>query len=61
MLRDSTREFFSEVREALVLVRAAMDLFREAISEVRDWREAICCLSALITASWSVGWVLVLT
>ena len=30
-----------------------MDLLSEAISEVRDWRSVICCLRALITASWS--------
>lgn len=54
VLRASARDLFSAVREALVFVRAAMDLLRDAISEVRDWRSATCCLRASITASWSV-------
>jgi hypothetical protein len=53
VLRESASFLFSDVREVFVLVRAAMDLLSEAISEVRDWRSVICCLRALITASWS--------
>ena len=53
VLRESASFLLSAVREVFVLVRAAMDLLSEAISEVRDWRSVICCLRALITASWS--------
>lgn len=53
VLRESASFLLSAVREVFVLVRAAMDLLSEAISEVRDWRSVIWCLRALITASWS--------
>jgi hypothetical protein len=55
VLSESASFLFSAVRVVFVFVRAATDLFREVSSEVRDWRSATCCLSALMTASWSAG------
>lgn len=53
VLSESASLLFSAVRAALVFVSAATSLFLVAISDVRAWRSATCCLSALITASWS--------
>jgi hypothetical protein len=52
--RESVSFLFSEVRRALSLERAASSFFNGARSDVRVWSSVICCLSALMTASWSV-------
>jgi hypothetical protein len=53
VVRESVSFLLSEVRRAFSLERAASSRLRDVRSDVRDWRSVICCLSALMTASWS--------
>jgi hypothetical protein len=54
VVREEARVLFSDVKRAFSLERAASSFFIEVRSDVRVWRSVICCLRALMTASWSV-------